>query len=218
LIEQGGATLVAKSERPQWRRLLTSPNLWLLCTINFAENIGWIFLVAWLPTYLTSMHEASLVRAGWLTSLTGLAGMAGCLCGGLVTDRLLRRAGRVWGRRLPAMVAMGTGAMLYLACTVIEEVPLLIAIMAAIYFLHDMALGPLWSTYQDIGGAHVATVLGFTNMCGNLGAAISAQAIGDFARHHQWHTVFVISAASFAVSTACWLFVDPRVTITPSDM
>jgi ACS family glucarate transporter-like MFS transporter len=222
LIEQGasGKGVVAseaKAERPQWRRLLASRNLWLLCTINFAENIGWIFLLAWLPTYLTDVHETSLVKAGWLTSLTGLAGMAGCLCGGAVTDRLLRRVGRVWARRLPAMAAMGFSAILYLACTVIEEVSLLIAMMAAIYFLHDMALGPLWSTYQDIGGVHVATVLGFTNMCGNLGAAISAERIGHFAHEHQWNTVFVISAACFGMSTVCWLFVDPRVTISTCD-
>jgi ACS family glucarate transporter-like MFS transporter len=207
------ASAVNHSTRPQWRALLTSRNLWLLCTINFVENVGWIFLVTWLPTYLKNMHEQSLVEAGSLTSLTGLAGMAGCLCGGLATDRLVRSFGLVWGRRLPAAGAMSIAAVCYVGCLVIEDVALLIAVMAAIYFLHDMALASIWSTYQDIGGAHVATVLGFTNMCGNLGAAMFAWIIGYLAREERWETVFIVSAASFTVTAVCWMFVDPRVTV-----
>src|SRR5262249_46536156 len=83
--------VAANGKKFPWRALLTSYNVWLLCVINFCVNVGWIFLVTWLPKHLGDTYQLSLTEAGFFTAATGLAGMAGRMIGGL-DDRPLRAA------------------------------------------------------------------------------------------------------------------------------
>ena len=46
---------------------LTSPDLWLISIMGVAVNVGWVFLVTWLPRFLIARHGAELeaqVKAG----------------------------------------------------------------------------------------------------------------------------------------------------------
>jgi sugar phosphate permease len=196
--------------------LALSKEVWLLCAFNCAVNVGWIFLVSWLPQYLVEKHGSylseqigdKLVVAGVMTALTGLAGMCGGLLGGATTDLLVRSFGLSWGRRLPGLCAGGIVCGLYLLAAQSADVWTFIGAMVAISFVIDFGLGASWASYQDIGGRHVASVLGIGNMCGNLGAAVFAWLIGWLAQQNHWQTVFVISAIAMAVNSVCWLFFD----------
>ncbi|MDX1945608.1 MAG: hypothetical protein SFU86_09370, partial [Pirellulaceae bacterium] len=72
----------------------------------------------------------------------------------------------------------------------------------------DYGLGATWASYQDIGGRHVASILGVGNMCGNLGAALIGLLIGILADADRWNTVFLISSAGMGTQALCWLFFD----------
>ena len=98
--------------------------------------------------------------------------------------------------------------VLYLIAPKLPNVWLFVAAMIAISFTIDFGLGASWASYQDIGGRHVASVLGVGNMWGNLGAATFAWLIGLLAQHDRWPVVFLISAAAMAVNALCWLFFD----------
>src|SRR5688572_29132335 len=155
--------------------LALSPEVWLLCAFNCAVNVGWIFLVTWLPQYLVETHGDYLashvgdrvVVAGMMTAVTGLAAICGGLSGGAATDRLVRAYGLTWGRRLPGMCAGAIVCGLYLIASQVHGVWPFIGLMVAIAFTIDFGLGASWASYQDIGGRHVASVLGIGNMCGN---------------------------------------------------
>ena len=213
--------------------LIRHPNVLLLSLSGFFVNIGWIFLVSWLPSYLKDAHADQLtdlaqevsrwfgststitkenaydLLAGPMVAFTGLAGMCGSLSGGVLADILLRRFGPIWGRRIPGMTAATIAFGTYMACLFTTDVRLFIVLAAAIYFLTDLGLGALWATYQDFGGKYVASVLGFANMCGNLGAAMFSTVFGYLAEDEMWSAVFMISGCSFLVVMCCWLFVDP---------
>ena len=213
--------------------LVQHPNVLLLSLSGFFVNIGWIFLVTWLPSYLKDAYADQLtdvardvsqwfgysgtitkanaydLLAGPMVAFTGLAGMCGSLSGGMLADFLLRKFGPIWGRRLPGMTAAFIAFGAYAACLFTTDVRLFIMLAAAIYFLTDLGLGALWATYQDFGGKYVASVLGFANMCGNLGAALFSSVFGYMAEDKMWSAVFVTSGCSFLVVASCWLFVDP---------
>src|SRR4051812_4801841 len=63
--------------------LLTSPELWLISVMGIAVNIGWVFLVTWLPRYLIAQHGPAIeayggnaeVFTGTLTAVAGFGGM-----------------------------------------------------------------------------------------------------------------------------------------------
>jgi nitrate/nitrite transporter NarK len=71
-----------------------------------------------------------------------------------------------------------------------------------------LGLAAIWSTYQDIGGRNVATLLGIANMCGNLAAGVFATQIGIFAEANLWRNVFLYSCVSMLLVAVCWLFVN----------
>jgi nitrate/nitrite transporter NarK len=96
----------------------------------------------------------------------------------------------------------------YGAALVTENMWLFVAEMIAISFLSDLVLGSLWATYQDIGRGNTAVVLGFANMCGNLGAAGYGWFIGRLARDEQWSLVFAISSLGFCIAAVSWLLAD----------
>ncbi len=209
-------------EKPQRRfdvpivGLLKSKEIWLMCGINAFVNFGWIFLATWLPQYLVEVHGEYVTQhigdksvvAGLMTACTVIAAMCGGMLGGRTTDLLVRRVGRTWGRRLPGMCAGLLVSGMYLMVPQLGGVWLFIGAMVAIAFTIDFGLGATWASYQDIGGRHVATVLGCGNMCGNLAASYFGRKIGYLADQGAWNTVFYISAGAMALASLCWLLFD----------
>ena len=205
--------------------IVTSKEVLLMCVIAFCVDVGWVFLVTWLPQYLIEHHGSYLtehvgdeqVVAGLMTALTGLAGMAGTLLGGLATDGFVVRFGPIWGRRLPGVIAGVLVATLYLVAMQLTNVWLFVAAMAAISLSIDFCLGAMWATYQDIGGRHVASVLGVGNMCASFGSAGFAWYAGSLANDHRWNTVLALAATVMVVAAIGWLLIDPTHSVEPNE-
>jgi ACS family glucarate transporter-like MFS transporter len=197
--------------------ILLSKEAALMCVIGFCVDIGWVFLVSWLPLYLVETYGDYLqhnvgnqqVVAGLMTALTGLAGMTGTVLGGFATDRFVVRFGPIWGRRIPGVTAGVLVASLYLLAPHLPNVWWFVGAMAAISLSIDFCLGSMWATYQDIGGRQVASVLGLGNMCASFGSAGFTWFSGRLADHNEWNTVFLLAAASMVVATVSWLLIDP---------
>jgi MFS family permease len=199
------------------RAILLTKEVALMCVIGFCVDVGWVFLVSWLPQYLVETYGDYMkqhvgdeqVVAGQMTALTGLAGMVGTLLGGLATDRLVVRFGPIWGRRLPGVIAGVVVAALYLVAPHLPNVWWFIGAMAGISLSIDFCLGAMWATYQDIGGRHVASVLGIGNMSASFGAAGFTWYAGSLADHKEWNTVFLLAALAMVVAGVSWLLIDP---------
>lgn len=205
--------------------IFKSLNVQLLCLISFCFNVGWVFLVSWMPQYLVETHGAYVTKnfgdvqvvSGLLTAATGFGGMIGSVLGGLATDRLVRSVGPIWGRRLPGICGGFLVTVIYLIAPHLSSIWGFVGGMIAISLLIDFGLGSIWASYQDIGGRHVASVLGCGNMFGNFGAAAFGWLIGSLADHKQWNTVFFISAVAMAVSVVSWLALDPTRPVVPEE-
>ena len=103
--EAHGLGAVAETGEPQEstasivsRRVWRNPALWLVCLGNFFVYVVRGSFLQWAPTFLKDGKHVSLVMAGGLTMGFELAGLAGCMVSGWVTDRFLG------GRRAPACV------------------------------------------------------------------------------------------------------------------
>jgi ACS family glucarate transporter-like MFS transporter len=218
------AHLTTRPALPVWK-ILTSKEVALMCVIGFCVDVGWVFLVSWLPQYLVETYGDYLqhnvgdqqVVSGLMTALTGLAGMIGTLLGGLATDGFVVRFGPIWGRRLPGVIAGVLVAGLYLLAPRAPNVWWFIGSMAAISLSIDFCLGAMWATYQDIGGRHVASVLGLGNMCASFGSAAFTWFSGSLADHKQWNTVFLLAALAMAVATVSWLLLNPTHSVEPHE-
>jgi sugar phosphate permease len=197
-------------------QILASPQVWLMCWNSVCVNFGWIFLATWLPQFLIEKHGTYVtthigdkgVVAGLMTACTSIAAICGGICGGRATDVLVRRYGRAWGRRLPGMFSGLFVAALYMLVPQLTGLWTFIVAMIVIAFTIDFGLGATWASYQDISGKHVASVLGFGNMWGNLAAALFGWQIGNLAEAGWWDSVFYISATAMLLGAGGWFLFD----------
>ncbi|HEX4129493.1 MAG TPA: MFS transporter [Pirellulales bacterium] len=185
-----------------WSTFLRDASLWSMSIAQFGTNVGWAFLVTWLPDYLEQAHQVPTDERGVMSSLPLLAGMVGGLIGGWLTDRATARWGVRWGRSLPMALSRFGAAAAFVACLWIDDPWLATAAFVVVSFMTDLGIGATWTFAQDVGGRNVGAVLGWGNMWGNLGAALSPVLLESVLGEDRtdWSRPFVVCAAAFAVA------------------
>ncbi|MEQ1827196.1 MAG: MFS transporter [Pirellula sp.] len=170
--------------RPETRHVLMmlkacclSRSLWLNSLGQFCVNIGWAFLVTWLPTYLKEVQKVPEQQGALMLSIVLAMGMLGQLIGGSATDWSVRRFGLRIGRVLPITISSFIAGIAYLCCLGIDSVWGIIACCAVVSMMTDVANPSIWAFMQDVGGRNTGAIFGWANMWGNLGAAASSKVV-----------------------------------------
>lgn len=233
-----------------WGQLFRSRNLWFISGMYVCTNYGWYFFMYFLPDFLKRQFASqsdTLSDRVVLAFLAGgplLVGVFGCLLGGLLTDRHVRRTGdRKWGRRLYGIVGyLGCSAFYGIAIfgAKLDNMYIFAGAIALAGFFNDLTMGASWAVCQDIGRRYAAIVSGFMNMIGNLGAAVSifvtgaimratvaaaeAQAVVDgtpvdAAREAGLIQGYVFNlslyALAYLIGVGFWLLIDPTKPVVP---
>ncbi len=205
-----------------WKPLLKNASMWLCCVMQIGTNIGWVFLVVWLPRYLLDVHKVPILERGLMTSIPMSVGILGMLAGGRLTDWMTLKVGVRWGRALPMVLTRFTAALGYLIVfglsMLAEGSPLknpwvFIAAFSLVAFSTDLGSAAIWAFAQDVGGRYVGAMLGWGNMWGNLGAGISppliyAPLLGENPTLSDWNTMFLVCAGAFIIAGLCGLGID----------
>lgn len=222
LIQLGkptGTDVTKKLDGIPAKKLLTSLNLWANSFMQFGTNVGWLFIFTWLPRYLLEERQVPIIERSFMTMLPVVIGVFGGFMGGKLTDVWASRFGVLWGRRMPILASRVLAIAGYLGCVGVSFLPsdhvlnsawcvtLLCGVAA---FATDFGAPATWAFAQDIGGRHVASVLGWGNMWGNIGAAVGPLiynfVLGETPQTAQWNWLFATCAAAFAIS-GCSAFV-----------
>ena len=151
-----------------------STSLWCNSANQLLVNIGWGFLVTWLPTYLVEERHVGEIEGGRMVTCVLAFGMLGQIAGGYYCDWATRRFGLRWGRVLPMSSAMIVCAAAYLCCPFVGSTWLLVACCAAVSFCTDLGNPAMWAFMGDVGGRATAAAGGWGNMWGNFGASAGA--------------------------------------------
>jgi MFS family permease len=162
-----------------WARIFRSRNLWYVCGMYVCTNYGWYFFMYFLPDFLKKQFAEEAVTLNdriVMALLAGgplLVGVLGCVLGGLLTDRHVKRTGnRRWGRSLYGVLGFSGAAVCYGVAIVgarSDNMWMFAGGVALAGFFNDMTMGASWAVCQDIGRRYAAIVSGFMNMVGNLG-------------------------------------------------
>ena len=198
------------------KAILTSRSLWLICISQWGSNIGWVFLVTWLPRYLFQVHSVPLIERGLMASIPLWVGWIGMILGGLATDRVVRRFGLRW-RTLPIVFGRTCAMLAYLACLLQPSAWTVTFIFALVALSNDFCNPTSWAYKQDVGGRHVASVHGGANMWGNFGATVSPILLQHIIQNYGWNAAFGTCAAAFMLSAVTALGVDARIPIVKPD-
>jgi MFS family permease len=222
-----------------WRRLLSSPAVWLLWVQYFCLTYGWFFYVTWLPTYLKETRGLELDRNAFMLGLgnmlrdflapettqrvlvAALAGIPlffgglGSIVVGLITPRVAQAAGSVArARRIFAVLGFTGASVLLVSSFYIRDPLLAMFAMGLASFGNDLTMPGSWSTCMDVGGKFAGTLSGSMNMMGSIGAAVAPLVIGLIldSSGRNWALTFWISGIIYFLGGLCWLWLDP---VTP---
>jgi len=188
---------------PVWT-LIKSPTMWLMCLLQYGINIGWVFLVTWLPTYLKEVKGVDPTEGCMMSTIVLFAGIVGMLLGGPLTDFAGKKLGRRWGRSLPMALCYSVAVGAYLSCLYLESTWSFIAAASLVAFVTDLSVPAIWAYMQDVGGKNTAAVFGWGNMWGNLGAATTPLLVPivreSWDTNGDWHEAFLLFSAGYILA------------------
>jgi sugar phosphate permease len=200
-----------------WSRILRSRAVWALCLMYGFLGFSGNFYLTLLPTYLKNHRGLTKETAGLLTSLPFAFGVVACLVGGVLSDAIIRRWGKRWGRRIVGAAGLLTGCVAIAAVPFVERVEVLATLLVLAFFGNDLAMAPAWASAADIGERYTGVLSGAMNMAASFMAAVEASVIGGLLEAHDLVMPFLLLAFSYALGTICWLGVDVRRTLAGDD-
>ena len=212
---------IAASDIPPIHLMVANLSLWLNSLVQFASNFGWAFLVTSMPKYLQEVHATSAGNQGWLQSLPLALGIVGMLAGGVCLDAVTRRFGLRPGRVIMLCVPRILVGLAFFACTTVTNSFQATIFLAVVGLATDLSVSAMWAYGQDVGGRYVGSVVGWANMWGNLGAALSPLVFGQLARLYVddleagWKIAFVTCGVIQLVAAVAALGINAAKPLTP---
>jgi len=195
-----------------WGPILKSRGLWLSSLTQFGTNVAWLFLLTGLPRYLIQVHDVPILKRSLMASIPPLAGIAGMFLGGSLTDWLTRSQGVRRGRAWPMGFTRFGIAAAYIACLFVKSPWVAIAFVSMAFFFVDLGVAAVWAYVQDVGEPHVASVLGWGNMWGNIGAAVAPILynfiLGETPTLREWNLLFGVCAGMAVIAGFAGLAID----------
>jgi ACS family glucarate transporter-like MFS transporter len=192
-------------------------NVILLSLSYMSEGYLLFMFVSWLYIYLVEVRGFSLAHGGLVASLPWIAAIIATPLGGILSDRLSIRFGRVQSARILIMTGYVLSGMLLLAAAQahsrLSAVLALCVSLASLY----LAESSFWTTATVIGGNSPGVVTGFMNTIGIVGGIISNALVPALLKHygHQgWIMAFGSGTGMGLLCAALWWILGKRLNDT----
>jgi sugar phosphate permease len=176
-----------------WRKLLSSPSLWVLSLMYFCYGYAIDIYLDWFPKYLNEHRGFNLKEMGFYASLPLLAGAAGDLLGGTLSDRCAKRFGNLkLARRLVAFAGFVLAAIFIVPATLTAHSTSSVWYSCVAVFGLEVTVGVSWAIPLDIGGDFAGSIASVMNTFGNLGSAVSPILLAYLVGIYGWNIPFLV--------------------------
>ncbi len=211
LISGGLPVVDSRSHRIPWSVFLRSRNIFFLCAMYFCYGYGLYFYITWLPTYLMRARGFDEKWASIFSSLPWLCGAVAFLCGGWITDALVRRGRHKLARCGLGAFGLTMSALMLVFVGLAKDRFVAASFISVALFFQFLTTPAVWATCMDIGRSRSGVVSGTTNTFGNLAGTLAPIVFGYVVQElGSWTLPFYIAAAVMACGVLMWLFIDPR--------
>jgi MFS family permease len=177
-LKAAPATGAQSARSPTPWRALTRRMLPVTC-VDFCYGWTlWLFL-SWIPSFFYDSFHLDLKGSALFSTGVFTAGVVGDLLGGLVTDRILKRTGRLTGARRNVIIAGFLGAFLSLVPVVLVHDLTFDAIFLSLaFFCAELIVAPIWSVPMDIAPDHAGAASGLMNTGFGIAGIVSPSVFG----------------------------------------
>ena len=138
----------------------------------------WLYL-SFLPLFFKDRFMLSNEDAALFASVVYFVGAIGNTVGGIISDSVFHRTGKVRFARLSMTFIGFTGALIWLLPVMyIEDMMLMAICLAGGFFFAEMVIGPMWAIPMDIAPKYSGTASGLMNTGSALAAILSPVVAG----------------------------------------
>ena len=209
------AATATSSTPVDWSRLVTDPQMILLCGQQFQRAAATALFFTWFPRYLQETKGLTPMESGGLAAWPLLAGMLGGLVGGTASDWLLRTTGNPrlsrQGLAGGAMVICAGASLAAFFAADAHTAVLLVSVAAFCGYVGGVSA---YAVAIAMGGRRVAPVFATMNMAGNVGAGLFPVAVGQLVgATGNWNLTLLLFGGLFAGSAVCWALLNPKGTL-----
>lgn len=152
---------VTNGDQPAWRALLGQRTVWgMMLGWSGVNYTVWLYL-AWLPAYLEEQRHLPLKTSGWVAALPFLAGAAGMLSSGALSDALAARGLRLTTiHRTNLVIGMiASAAGTFVVARASSTAGAVAATSAALFFIHFAGTSG-WGYVQAVSPLRYVASLG----------------------------------------------------------
>jgi sugar phosphate permease len=193
-----------------WRMILRNRTVWMLAMMYFCYGYSIDIYLDWFPKYLYDSRGVNLKQMGIYASLPFVAGAAGNLLGGWLSDLWAARTGNLkTARRVIAVIGFVIAAASILPATFTSQTTTSVVFSCVSVFGLELTVGVSWAIPLDIGGDFAGSIASIMNTFGNLGGAISPVLLGYLLGSYGWNVPFMVSSVLCIVAIFFCLGIDP---------
>jgi sugar phosphate permease len=212
-IHAGSESTRAASGTTPWRQIVR--RMWLVTVVDFCYGWSlWVFLT-WLPSYLSDARGFKPDQIALMTTLPLLCGVVGDTLGGVISDAIFRRTGKLrLARRTLLVVGLGGAFVFILPAIVTGNALGAVYLLAAAFFFLELTNAVLWTLPIDIAGQYAGTAGGIMNTGFGVAGMISPIVFGVLIeRTGRYELPLFISAGLLLVGALCSLRIDPTLKV-----
>jgi sugar phosphate permease len=207
----------AKGRPPiPWKLILGSRQMWTVAAMYFCYGYALNMFIAYYPKYLDAARGYSLKEMGFFASLPLAAGVVGDICGGLFSDMIIHKTGRIKFARQSVAIA---GFLIAAVCCPLAVLEPDRYISAALFGLTvfglELVVGNAWAVTLDIGGSFAGSCSAVMNTAGNIGGAIMATVTVFIVNAWGWNSAFYAVSVLSLLGAALFTQIDAGRKLAP---
>lgn len=180
----------------------------------FAFNYVLYFFLSWLPSYFTDYQHLDLKSMSLIGVLPWLGATLGFVLGGVFSDSLYKRTGKVlFARKTVIVVGLGVSAACVMLVSRVSSLVPAVALIAVASLFAFMTPQACWSLLQDIvPRERIGATGGFVHLLANLAGILSPSLTGFMIQYGAgYSSAFVLASALAALGAAVlWWTVRQR--------
>ncbi|MEA5259905.1 MFS transporter [Arcicella aquatica] len=201
------------ADKVPFRKFLKSKNLWFLMGMYACYATGIYFFQTWLPKYLQQGRGVSEDQLKYISSIAFLLAAFGCFMGGFISDILVKKYGKKWGRRIVPMTGMGiSGIFLIISALTVNNTVAIVLLSLGMAFM-DVTAPVAWAVSMDIGGNRSGSISGAMNSAGLLVAYLNTVSFGYLVTNFGYNFPVLLLGVIVIIGAFLWLKINAEETI-----
>ena len=194
-----------------WRQLLQSRQMWLLCSMYFFYAFGSWFFFSWFPTFMELGRGFDKTELTYAVAVPFIMSMAGNIAGGHLTDRLSRKYGIKTGRKALGSTSLAISAVCMFLAAFIPGKMAVFVFLSLCFGIFDLMLPSAWALCIDLGKQHAGTLSGAMNTAGNIGGFCCGILFGQLVEQSgNYNLPLYMIAVMLIISAALFAFINPE--------